>query len=128
MNDCGTGVNALGAAFPLRPEAPMARVTPPRPLDITALFPELTAQAATAVRLHPSPGEPGPNESSIGGPILWPRNEPWPTCPVADHPDQLDLRPLAAIRAERALVRAGRARDLPRRGEQLAPRAAYRNR
>ncbi|KOG31277.1 hypothetical protein [Streptomyces resistomycificus] len=61
----------------------MPRTTPPRPLDVTAHFPELAPLARTAVRLHPRPGVPTAADSSIGGPLLWPAREPWPTCP--DH-------------------------------------------
>ncbi|MFF0001776.1 hypothetical protein [Streptomyces avermitilis] len=32
------------------------RTTPPQPLDITALFPQLTPLARTVTRLHPRPG------------------------------------------------------------------------
>jgi hypothetical protein len=41
----------------------------------------------TAIRLHPAPGEPRPDESHIGGPLLWPAGEPWPECPVTWPPD-----------------------------------------
>jgi hypothetical protein len=49
-------------------------------LDIEAVFPEMASLARTAVRLHPRPGEPTVRDSSIGGPLLWPADEPWPTC------------------------------------------------
>lgn len=58
----------------------MTRTTPPRPLDIAAAFPELAPLARIAVRLHPRRGEPTVHESSVGGPLLWPADEPWPTC------------------------------------------------
>jgi hypothetical protein len=59
------------------------RTTPPPPLDIAALFPELAPLARRAVRLHPRRGsEPGPGESKVGGTFLWPANEPWPMCSV----------------------------------------------
>ncbi|MFE1443243.1 hypothetical protein [Streptomyces sp. NPDC058739] len=32
--------------------------TPPRPFDVTALFPQLAPLARTATRLHPRPGSP----------------------------------------------------------------------
>ena len=57
------------------------RTTPPPPLDITSMFPELAAFARQAVRLHPRCGEPGPQDSSMGGPLLWPAGEAWPVCP-----------------------------------------------
>jgi hypothetical protein len=60
--------------------AKMRRTTPPPPLDITAVFPELGRLARRTVRLHPRAGAPGPGDSSLGGPLLWPAGEPWPTC------------------------------------------------
>ncbi|GAA2417965.1 hypothetical protein GCM10010420_55450 [Streptomyces glaucosporus] len=59
----------------------MPRTTPPRPVDIAAVFPELAPLARTAVRLHPRPGAPTAADNSVGGPLLWPADEPWPTCP-----------------------------------------------
>jgi hypothetical protein len=56
------------------------RTTPPPPLDITSVFPGLAAFARQAVRLHPRRGQPGPQDSSMGGPLLWPAGEPWPVC------------------------------------------------
>ncbi len=61
----------------------MTRTTPPRP-DVAAAVPELAAYARTATRLHPRPGAPGVGDSSVGGPLLWPAEEPWPVC-TADH-------------------------------------------
>jgi hypothetical protein len=63
----------------------MARTTPPRPVDPVVEFPELGALARTAIRLHPRPGTPSVHDSSIGGPLLWPANEPWPRCNAEDH-------------------------------------------
>ncbi|WP_433046943.1 hypothetical protein [Dactylosporangium sp. CS-033363] len=59
----------------------MTRTTPPRPVDVAALVPELRDHTATATRLHPRPGAPGVGDSSVGGPLLWPAAEPWPMCP-----------------------------------------------
>jgi hypothetical protein len=56
----------------------MTRTTPPRPLDIVAAFPELAGLTRTAFRLHPCPGAPTVHDSSVGGPLLWPADEPWP--------------------------------------------------
>ncbi|MEU9540537.1 hypothetical protein [Streptomyces mirabilis] len=56
------------------------RTTPPRPFDVTALFPQLAPLARTATRLHPRPGAPSVHDSSVGGPLLWPADEPWPYC------------------------------------------------
>lgn len=58
----------------------MTRTTPPRPLDVEALFPELAAYRGTTTRLHPRPGSPDVSASSVGGPMLWPTDEPWPLC------------------------------------------------
>lgn len=58
----------------------MTRTTPPRPIDIEAVFPELAAHRGTTTRLHPRAGRPGVGDSSVGGPMLWPTDEPWPTC------------------------------------------------
>ncbi|MFI7273375.1 hypothetical protein [Streptomyces sp. NPDC049879] len=56
------------------------RTTPPRPADVTAIVPRLAPLARTATRLHPRPGKPSPHDSSVGGSLLWPADEPWPHC------------------------------------------------
>ncbi|MFC7817146.1 hypothetical protein ACFUTR_21180 [Streptomyces sp. NPDC057367] len=58
----------------------MSLTTPPRPLDVTALFPQVAPLARTATRLHPRPGSPTVHDSSVGGPLLWHADEPWPYC------------------------------------------------
>ncbi|MEU9148340.1 hypothetical protein [Streptomyces sp. NPDC048349] len=58
----------------------MSFTTPPRPFDVTALFPQLAPLARTATRLHPRPGSPTVHDSHVGGPLLWPADEPWPYC------------------------------------------------
>lgn len=58
----------------------MTRCTPPRPVNVEELFPEVVPFRQEAVRLHPHAGEPTHHDSSIGGPLLWPAREPWPTC------------------------------------------------
>lgn len=63
----------------------MVRTTPPKPVDVATLFPELVPYARTAIRLHPRAGSPGPDDSSVGGRLLWPADEPWPTCPGGQH-------------------------------------------
>ncbi|MEU6681871.1 hypothetical protein [Streptomyces sp. NPDC046832] len=83
----------------------MPRTTPPRPLDITGLFPELAPLARTAVRLHPRAGAPTASDSSLGGPLLWPADEPWPGCPEHTGPwhrglDPVDVRLRRRILAE----------------------------
>ncbi|MEU2264387.1 hypothetical protein ABZ557_29875 [Streptomyces sp. NPDC019645] len=92
----------------------MSFTTPPRPVDVTALFPRLAPLARTATRLHPRPGSPSVDDSSVGGPLRWPADEPWPHCegPHDRHaasgathsPDDLRLlRRMRAAAAERRL-------------------------
>ncbi|MFD0152937.1 hypothetical protein ACWGQ4_04935 [Streptomyces sp. NPDC055721] len=42
--------------------------------------PALAAYARPATLLRPTAGDPGPHDSSVGGPLLWPADEPWPVC------------------------------------------------
>ncbi|MGW6057002.1 DUF1963 domain-containing protein [Streptomyces sp. NPDC055189] len=58
----------------------MTRRTPPRPVNVEQLFPEVVRFKKEAVRLHPRAGDPTFRESSVGGPLLWPATEPWPVC------------------------------------------------
>jgi hypothetical protein len=44
------------------------------------VFPELAPLARAAVRLHPRAGTPTAHDSSVGGPLLWPADQEWPTC------------------------------------------------
>ncbi|MGW7069234.1 hypothetical protein ACWGII_10315 [Streptomyces sp. NPDC054855] len=80
----------------------MTRTTPPRPLDVEALFPELAAYRGTTTRLHPRPGNPDVSASSVGGPLLWPADEPWPECTEA-HRHRSGRRP-ADIRRRRKVL------------------------
>ncbi|MEY9934155.1 hypothetical protein ABH926_008819 [Catenulispora sp. GP43] len=68
----------------------MVRTTPPRPLDVLATIPGLVDFARTTTRLHPRRGTPSATDSSIGGPLLWPADEPWPIC-TAPYRDQRHL-------------------------------------
>jgi hypothetical protein len=43
-------------------------------------FPVLAGTARETVRLHPRPGNPDARSGSLGGPLLWPVGEVWPTC------------------------------------------------
>ncbi|MFE6975028.1 hypothetical protein [Streptomyces sp. NPDC057682] len=85
----------------------MPRTTPPRPLDVEALFPELAAHRGTTTRLHPRPGRPEATESSVGGPLLWPADEPWPVCTEA-HAHARGRRPADIHRAREVLAAAWR--------------------
>jgi hypothetical protein len=49
-------------------------------VDLTEVFPELATMARNVTRLHPRSGLPTVEDSSVGGPLLWPQDEPWPTC------------------------------------------------
>jgi hypothetical protein len=79
----------------------VTRTTPPRPVDVEAIFPELGPLARTATRLHPRRGTPTAEQSSIGGPLLWPAGEAWPVCPRTHHKsyrgDHTGESPLAPI-------------------------------
>ncbi|MFE4698317.1 hypothetical protein ACFRIC_14730 [Streptomyces sp. NPDC056738] len=78
------------------------RTTPPRPADVAAVFPELASSARPAMRLHPRPGSPSVRESSVGGPLLWPADEPWPHCEDAHlHFDSWFRESPAIVRLER---------------------------
>ncbi|MFI8885164.1 hypothetical protein [Streptomyces sp. NPDC053813] len=85
------------------------RTTPPRPVDVTAVFPELAPSARPAIRLHPRAGSPSVRESSVGGPLLWPVTEPWPHC-EGSHPDSGFRQSPAEVRLDRR-IRARLHRD-----------------
>ncbi|MFD7280578.1 hypothetical protein ACFV80_26870 [Streptomyces sp. NPDC059862] len=91
----------------------MPRTTPPRPVDVEAVFPELAALRRTAIRLHPRRGTPTAQDSSVGGPMLWPADEPWPVCTLA-HKRGSGHRYADVLREREILERAWR-RD-PRSG------------
>ncbi|MFI9206080.1 hypothetical protein [Streptomyces sp. NPDC053048] len=86
----------------------VTRTTPPRPLDVTALFPQLAPLARPAIRLHPRPGSPSPHDSSVGGPLLWPADEPWPHCDDESHgavADEWNEGPIAMVPVAQLYVR-----------------------
>ncbi|TKK81194.1 hypothetical protein FDA94_33540 [Herbidospora galbida] len=93
----------------------MSRTTPPRPVDLLALFPELAAHVRTTTRLHPRPGAPEPTGSSVGGPLLWPADEEWPIC-REDH-DVHDARRPDDARLRRRVLSAASSRTP--RGERV---------
>lgn len=79
----------------------MVRTTPPRLVDLEELFPGLSRYARTTTLLHPRWGAPGVEESSVGGPLLWPSDEPWPAC-AQEHEAGIFSVSVAQVRAERA--------------------------
>ncbi|MFJ2744936.1 hypothetical protein ACIO3O_35365 [Streptomyces sp. NPDC087440] len=84
----------------------MTRTTPPRPVDITAVFPELAPLARTSIRLHPRAGAPTAADSSVGGPLLWPVAEKWPACAEHGGPWLLGLAPDDIRQSRRMLAEA----------------------
>ncbi|MGK5637548.1 hypothetical protein ACSNOK_04400 [Streptomyces sp. URMC 126] len=97
----------------------MTRTTPERPVDVEAIFPELTHHRRTSTRLHPRQGKPKREESSVAGPFLWPAEEPWPVC-VARHEKGRGHR-LADVRLSRQILKEAWLRD-PRTGPSEAER------
>ncbi|WP_234543557.1 hypothetical protein [Streptomyces shenzhenensis] len=55
------------------------------PFDVESLIPELVGLGRQTTLLYPRSGEPGVCSSSIGGPLLWPADEPWPLCAEPGH-------------------------------------------
>ncbi|MEU4116965.1 hypothetical protein AB0F71_21015 [Kitasatospora sp. NPDC028055] len=102
----------------------MARTTPPRRVNIAAVFPELARLARQTVRLHPRLGAPSAHESSVGGPLLWPAGEPWPVC-EGPHPEVDPPVSLTDVRRRRELHRAVWAGGSPTAQEQAALDATY---
>ena len=69
------------------------------PAQREALFeamPEVAAYARPAVRLHPRRAEPTAEQSSAGGPLLWPKQDAWPTC-ACDHDRPRELAALVQL-------------------------------
>jgi hypothetical protein len=62
----------------------MIRHTPAPILDIAAEIPGFGALARTTVRLHPRRGKSSIDASKMGGSIVWPADETWPTCEEHD--------------------------------------------
>jgi hypothetical protein len=74
--------------------------TPPPPIDVEHVFPDLRGTARQTVRLHPRPAalDPGLGLSKLGGLLLWPEDEPWPTCPAPEEqPVDTGLGPPADV-------------------------------
>jgi hypothetical protein len=99
----------------------MSRTTPPRPVDVARVFPELVPLARETTRLHPRVGRPGVHESSIGGPLLWPADEPWPTCDAVheNSPLRTDPSRVADVRERRRILAAAWARPRARGADLL---------
>ncbi|MFF3603796.1 hypothetical protein [Streptomyces sp. NPDC002463] len=87
----------------------MTRTTPPRPVDVEAVFPALARHRRTATRLHPRQGTAKPEESSVAGPLLWPADEPWPVC-TAVHPKGTGHL-LTDVRLSRRILDEARGRE-----------------
>lgn len=76
----------------------LKRTTPPPPLDILRVVPELRAFVRPTVRLHPREGEvPTIVGSKIGGPFLWPEDEPFPTTELVGQGGAIPLVPVIQI-------------------------------
>ncbi|WP_338400137.1 hypothetical protein [Streptomyces graminilatus] len=96
---------------------------------MTVVFPQLALLARTATRLHPRPGSPTVHDSSVGGTLLWPADEPWPYCdephnshtaPVVLSPDDVRLhRRIRAASAERLRLDPKSAQWTPEEQETL---------
>ncbi|MEU3901072.1 hypothetical protein [Streptomyces sp. NPDC045251] len=71
--------------------------TRPTTEAILSAVPALAPYARPAVLLHPTPGTPGPHDSSVAGPLLWPADEPWPYCSVPEAPGTSGLPPTAMV-------------------------------
>ncbi|MEU8777150.1 hypothetical protein [Streptomyces sp. NPDC048606] len=62
----------------------MTRTPRPTKEAILDALPELAPYAREAALLHPERAEADRRNSSIGGPLLWPSDEPWPECSLPD--------------------------------------------
>jgi uncharacterized protein YwqG len=70
----------------------MKRTTPPPRKNVLEILPELASRAKTTIRLRPRKGKvAGLANSKMGGAILWPKDEPWPTCEEFGHYDVLTM-------------------------------------
>ncbi|MGV9453780.1 hypothetical protein [Streptomyces sp. NPDC003635] len=101
----------------------MKRTTPPRPVAVEAVFPELAAHRGRTTRLHPRPGRPGMRDSHVGGPMLWPEDAPWPVCHEPHRPETEGYAPdeIRRARAEgvRPRRRAWPSGEAPREGDPV---------
>jgi hypothetical protein len=73
----------LAALADFRVPVEASFLTPPRPVNLLDLFPEVKPLQRITLRLHPGySDEPPPAATKLGGRILWPADEPWPVCEV----------------------------------------------
>lgn len=93
---------------------------PARRLDAAGDISALAVLAKMATRLHPRLGAPTVHDSSVAGPLLWPVDEPWPTCPLAYCPEPPLTTP-ADVRAARALLTEAWSRPRGPRENLLTP-------
>lgn len=75
---------------------------------MASVFPELATMSRNVTRLHPRSGLPTVEDSSVGGPLLWPQDEPWPTC-TRSH-EVYEVVELEAVRASHHITVARWAR------------------
>jgi hypothetical protein len=94
----------------------MGPITPP-PLDIAAVFPELGPLALAAVCLHPRAGAPSPSDSSLGGPLRWPADTPWPTCSEPVLTERREPIAPGDLQRFRAILEAAHRRGRPDQGQ-----------
>ncbi|MBE1490409.1 hypothetical protein [Plantactinospora soyae] len=76
--------------------------------EILSAMPELAPYGRQAACLDAEPGAPGIHDSSLGGPLLWPREDPWPTCSVPDEDEPSGLPAVAMVPVAQIF-----ARDVP---------------
>ncbi|MBR7835274.1 hypothetical protein KDL01_18515 [Actinospica durhamensis] len=98
----------------------MISTVPPRRARLLLEFPELLDYARAAVRLHPRPGSPSARVSNVGGPMLWPADEPWPTCGL-EH--EVQVESVVMLSDEEAAERHAKLKQ--RLEEQLTRWAAH---
>ncbi|WP_331720615.1 hypothetical protein OG851_42505 (plasmid) [Streptomyces sp. NBC_00161] len=84
---------------------------------VLAAIPTLAPYARKAVLLRPRAGEPSPDASHIGGPMLWPGDEEWPRCQgphmveVREKLSRADRETLQRIDRDWRARRAGKIHD-----------------
>lgn len=81
----------------------MAFHTPPPTVDVEQIVPGLGAYRMTATRLHPRRGDVTADMSHIGGPLLWPADEPSPTCTAVYEAEHTVPMPAAAVARLRSI-------------------------